>query len=150
MDSQLNYQHCLLTVDCNTVAIFKGTLKFFTLIQEIHMAYHTHLENVYKIVPFRQHFLIAFDEGERILICRFSKSVPWVLRGGPACIDVMPFDFRVWTPSWVDGWTDYVAQIASIACGYKISPVGFTRSSRENLIFQNDAFGKNVSCFVSF
>ena len=23
MDSQLNYQHCLFTVDCNTVAIFK-------------------------------------------------------------------------------------------------------------------------------
>ena len=23
LDSQLNYQHCLLTVDCNTVAIFK-------------------------------------------------------------------------------------------------------------------------------
>ena len=48
---------------------------------------------------------------------RFSKSVPWVLRGGPACIAVMPFDFRVWTPSWVDGWTGYVAQIASITCG---------------------------------
>ena len=49
LDSQLNYQHCLLTVDCNTVAIFKtseGTSKFLTLIQEIHMAYYTHLENV--------------------------------------------------------------------------------------------------------
>ena len=29
----------------------------------------------------------------------------------------MPFDFRVWTTSWVDGWTGYVVQIASIACG---------------------------------
>ena len=32
LDSQLNYQHCLLTDDCNTVAIFKtseGDLKIF-------------------------------------------------------------------------------------------------------------------------
>ena len=32
LDSQLNYQHCLLTVDCNTVAIFKtseGNFKIF-------------------------------------------------------------------------------------------------------------------------
>ena len=50
--------------------------------------------------------IIAFDEGERILIMSFFEISPWVLRGGPACIDVMPFDFRVWTPSWVDGWTD--------------------------------------------
>ena len=59
----------------------------------------------------------------------FFEISPWVLRGGPACIDVMPFDFRVWTPSLVDGWTGY-DQIASIACGYEISPVGFTRRFR--------------------
>ena len=32
LDSQLNYQHCLLSVDCNTVAIFKtseGNFKMF-------------------------------------------------------------------------------------------------------------------------
>ena len=34
------------------------------------------------------------------------------------------------------GWTGYVAQIASIACGYEISPVGFTRRSR---VYQCDA-----------
>ena len=51
LDSQLNYQHCLLPIDCNTIAIFK-TFEgiFFTLIQEIHMAYHTHLENVCKFL----------------------------------------------------------------------------------------------------
>ena len=78
--------------------------------------------------------LIAFMN--LILIMTFSKSVAWVLRRGPACIDVMPFNFRIWTPSWVDGWTGYVAQIASIACGYEISPVGFTRRSR---VYRRDA-----------
>ena len=42
-----------------------------------------------------KYYLIAFDEGERILIMSFFEISPWVLRGGPACIDVMPFDFRV-------------------------------------------------------
>ena len=37
---------------------------------------------------------------------------------------------------WADGWTGYVAQIASIACGYEISPVGFTRRSR---VYRRDA-----------
>ena len=51
-----------------------------------------------------QVLLIAFNEGERILIMSFFfKSVPWVLQGGPTCIDVIPFNFRVCTPSWVDG-----------------------------------------------
>ena len=36
LDSELNHQHCLL----------KGILTFLTLIQEICMVYHTHLENV--------------------------------------------------------------------------------------------------------
>ena len=49
LDSQLNCQHRLSTFDCNTVAIFKTSernFKILTLIQEIDMAYHTHLEKV--------------------------------------------------------------------------------------------------------
>ena len=45
LHSQLNYQHCLLTVDCNSVAIFKtseGNFKIF----------HSHFS-----VP-KQHFLV--------------------------------------------------------------------------------------------
>ena len=65
--------------------------------------------------------LIAFDEGERILIMSFIEISPvgFTRRSRVYRRDavVMPFDFRVWTPSWVDGWTGYVAQIASIACG---------------------------------
>ena len=47
LDSQLNYQHCLLIATLlQFLTLLKGTLKFLTLIQEIPMAYHTHLENV--------------------------------------------------------------------------------------------------------
>jgi hypothetical protein len=45
-ETQLNYQHCMLTIGCNTVAIFKtseGTYstKYSILIQEIYMGSHT-------------------------------------------------------------------------------------------------------------
>ena len=47
LDSQLNHQHCLLIATLlQFLTLLKGTLKFLTLIQEIHIAYHTHLENV--------------------------------------------------------------------------------------------------------
>ena len=52
LDSQLNYQHCLLTVDCNTVAIFKtseGNFKmFYSLSRDWYGIPCTHLENVGK------------------------------------------------------------------------------------------------------
>ena len=47
--SELNYQHCLLTVACNTVAISmisEGKFKILILIKEIYMACQTQVENV--------------------------------------------------------------------------------------------------------
>ena len=49
----------LPTFDCNTVAIFKplkGTLKFLTRIQEIHMGYHTQIsvENINNLLIYSQ------------------------------------------------------------------------------------------------
>ena len=63
LHARLNYQHCLLTVDCNTVAIFKtseGNFNIFYshsrdsydthLENDTHLEKVTHLENVCKLL----------------------------------------------------------------------------------------------------
>ena len=51
--SQLNYQHSLHSIATLLQYLSlcsKGTLKCLTLIEEIHMGYHTHLENACKFL----------------------------------------------------------------------------------------------------
>ena len=60
------------------------------------------------------HSIIAFNEGERILIMSFNGNHSWgfyVPRGSI----VMPCDFRHWAPFWTGWLAGYVAQIASIS-----------------------------------
>ena len=41
------YEYCLLTIDCNTVAILKTSKRFLILIPEMSMVCHIHLANVF-------------------------------------------------------------------------------------------------------
>ena len=79
MDSQLNYQHCLLTVDCNTVAIFKtseGNFKIFD----------SHSRDSYGIPhPFGECVKISVENINNLLIY-FQNTVP---RG-----NVTPFEVK--------------------------------------------------------
>ena len=72
LDSQLNYQHCLLTVDCNTVAIFntsEGNFKVFD----------SHSRDSYGIPhPFGKCVLISVEG-----INYFQNTVPKYLFQGP-------------------------------------------------------------------
>ena len=69
LDSQLNYQHCLLTVDCNTVAIFKtseGNFKIFD----------SHSRDSYGIPhPFGKCVQISVENINNLLIY-FQNTVP--------------------------------------------------------------------------
>ena len=69
LDSQLNYQHCLLTVDCNTVAIFKtseGNFKIFD----------SHSRYSYGILhPFGKCVQISVENINNLLIY-FQNTVP--------------------------------------------------------------------------
>ena len=68
--------------------------------------------------------ILAFDEGERILIVSFlGKSLSRVLRTSPKAIDRNAMRFQAlgaildWLTGWLAGWlAGYVAQIALISC----------------------------------
>ncbi|CAB4012613.1 Hypothetical predicted protein [Paramuricea clavata] len=68
-ETQLNYQHCLLTIGCNTVAIFKtseGTFKVFD----------SHSRDLYGIPhPFGKCILASVDSIESLVIY-FQSTVP--------------------------------------------------------------------------
>ena len=69
LDSHLNYQHCLLTIDCNTVAIFKtseGNFKMFD----------SHSRDSYGIPhPFGKCVLISVESINNLVIY-FQNTVP--------------------------------------------------------------------------
>ena len=63
-------------------------------------------------------WVIAFDEGEHILMVSFFTEI--TLKGFygpvPRALIVVPCDFRHWAPFWTSWLPGYVAQIASISC----------------------------------
>ena len=69
------------------------------------------------------YIMIAFDEGERILIMSFCKISPvgFTRRSRVYRRDAIRFQgldaIQLGGCTDLDGWTGYVAQIASIACG---------------------------------
>ena len=72
LDSQLNYQHCLLTVDCNTVVIFKTSEGNFKVINS-HSRYSYGIPH-----PFGKCVLISVEG-----INYFQNTVPKYLFQGP-------------------------------------------------------------------
>ena len=79
MDSQLTYQHCLFTVDCNTVAIFKTAEGNFQI-------FDSHSRHSYGILhPFGKRVQISAENIDDLLI--YFQST--VIRG-----NVTPFEVK--------------------------------------------------------
>ena len=69
LDSQLNYQHCLLTIDCNTIAIFKTTEGNFRV-------FDSHSRDSYGIPhPFGKCVLVSVENINNLVIY-FQNTVP--------------------------------------------------------------------------
>ena len=69
LNSELNYQHCLLTIDCNTVAIFKTTEGNFKI-------FDSHSRDSYGIPhPFGKCVLV-FVEGINKLVIYLQNTLP--------------------------------------------------------------------------
>ena len=69
LDSQLNYQHCLFTVDCNTVAIFKTSEGNFKIC-------NSHSRDSYGIPhPLGKCVQISVENRNNLLIY-FQNTVP--------------------------------------------------------------------------
>ena len=70
LHSQLNYRHCLLTVDCNTAAIFKTSEGYFTICD-------SHSRDSYGIPhPFGKYVQISVENINNLLIY-LQNTVAW-------------------------------------------------------------------------